>query len=134
MVVGDWYHEENNDLVKNEFLTWVSFRPEPSSWCGSSADDCVAWFSRTLPVPNQYPVRLSLTRFRAVRTDPLHPLESALIYVAKNGKYMNTQAELSAGTGVNDEAVLPFEAGKKYRIRIINMSALSSTSACSCLA
>jgi hypothetical protein len=41
---------------------------------------------------------------------------------------MNTQAELSAGTGVNDEAVLNFEPGKKYRIRIINMSALSSES------
>ncbi|KAJ9119245.1 hypothetical protein QFC22_003737 [Naganishia vaughanmartiniae] len=54
-------------------------------------------------------------------------MKSALIYVAKNGQYMNTQSELSAGTGVNDEAVLPFEAGKKYRIRIINMSALSST-------
>lgn len=52
--------------------------------------------------------------------------ESALIYVAHNDEYMNTQAELSAGTGVNDEAVLNFEAGKKYRIRIINMSALSS--------
>jgi hypothetical protein len=63
-------------------------------------------------------------------TQMLTPLsaESALIYVAKNGKYLNTQAELSAGTGVNDEAVLPFEAGKKYRVRIINMSALSSTS------
>ncbi len=43
-----------------------------------------------------------------------------------NNTYMNTQAELSSGTGVNDDAVLPFVAGKKYRIRIINMSALAS--------
>ncbi|KAJ9102848.1 hypothetical protein QFC19_004576 [Naganishia cerealis] len=83
VIVGDWYHEENAVLVKNEFLTW-------SNPTGAE------------PVP-----------------------KSALIYVAKNGKYMNTQSELSAGTGVNDEAILPFEAGKKYRIRIINMSALA---------
>jgi hypothetical protein len=23
VIVGDWYHEENAELVKNEFLTWV---------------------------------------------------------------------------------------------------------------
>ncbi|GHJ88753.1 hypothetical protein NliqN6_5155 [Naganishia liquefaciens] len=83
VVVGDWYHQENSWLVKNEFLTW-------SNPTGAE------------PVP-----------------------KSAVIYVAHNGQYMNTQAELSVGTGVNDEAVLNFEAGKKYRIRIINMSALS---------
>lgn len=51
--------------------------------------------------------------------------ESAVIYIMHNNTYMNTQAELSSGTGVNDDAVLPFVAGKKYRIRIINMSALA---------
>jgi hypothetical protein len=32
------------------------------------------------------------------------------------------------GTGVNDGAQLKFEAGKSYKIRVINMSALASTS------
>lgn len=56
-----------------------------------------------------------------------HLLDSAVIYAAANGTYVNTPAELAAGKGVNDDAVLKFEPGKKYRIRLINMSALSST-------
>jgi len=51
--------------------------------------------------------------------------ESALIYVMHNNTYMHTNADLSAGTVTNDNAVLPFQPGKKYRIRMINMSALS---------
>ena len=43
-----------------------------------------------------------------------------------NETYMNTQAEISAGQGVSNNAFLPFEAGKRYRIRLINMSALAS--------
>lgn len=57
-------------------------------------------------------------------------LESAVIYAANNGSYFNTQSEISNGTGVSNgvgnECILPFEAGKKYRIRLINMSALAS--------
>jgi iron transport multicopper oxidase len=43
-----------------------------------------------------------------------------------NNTYINTQSELSSGQGVSDNAILPFQAGKKYRIRVINMSALAS--------
>lgn len=51
--------------------------------------------------------------------------ESAVIYLMHNNTYINTQSELSSGQGVSDNAILPFQAGKKYRIRVINMSALA---------
>lgn len=48
--------------------------------------------------------------------------ESALIYVAKDGKYIGNVA---TGESTNDNAKIHFEAGKKYRLRIINQSALA---------
>lgn len=51
--------------------------------------------------------------------------ESALIYIAQRDKYLHTNEELSAGVGTNDNAFIPFEAGKTYRLRFINMAALS---------
>jgi hypothetical protein len=51
-----------------------------------------------------------------------------MIYVAKDGKYLSSYEDLMAGKGTNNDAVIPFEAGKKYRIRVINMSSLSSKS------
>jgi iron transport multicopper oxidase len=51
--------------------------------------------------------------------------ESACIYIAKDDKYLQTNEEISSGVGVNDNAFIPFEAGKTYRLRIINMAALA---------
>jgi iron transport multicopper oxidase len=51
-----------------------------------------------------------------------------MIYVAKDGQYLSSYDDLMAGKGTNNDAVIPFEAGKKYRIRVINMSSLSSKS------
>jgi iron transport multicopper oxidase len=51
-----------------------------------------------------------------------------MIYVAKDGQYLSSYEDLMAGKGTNNDAVIPFEAGKKYRIRVINMSSLSSKS------
>lgn len=48
--------------------------------------------------------------------------ESAAIYIAKDGKYIGNVAQ---GEGVNDDAKLAFEAGKTYRLRIVNQAALS---------
>ncbi|KAG8856957.1 ferroxidase fet3 [Tulasnella sp. 330] len=42
--------------------------------------------------------------------------DSGLIYFTQNGEYL---------PGFNDNATLPFEAGKTYRLRVINMSALA---------
>jgi hypothetical protein len=51
-----------------------------------------------------------------------------MIYIAKDGQYLSSYEDLMAGKGTNNDAVIPFEAGKKYRIRVINMSSLSSKS------
>jgi iron transport multicopper oxidase len=49
-----------------------------------------------------------------------------MIYIAKDGQYLSSYEDIMAGKGTNDNAIIPFQVGKKYRIRIINMSALAS--------
>ncbi|KAG2146288.1 Fet3 protein [Suillus clintonianus] len=56
--------------------------------------------------------------------------DSAIIYFSQNGSYLppNTGSNLSPVTsmvGFNENATLPFEPGKTYRLRIINMGALA---------
>ncbi|WVR04856.1 hypothetical protein IAU60_001868 [Kwoniella sp. DSM 27419] len=50
--------------------------------------------------------------------------QSAIAYVAKDGKYIHTQEELSQGVGVGDNATINFEAGKTYKIHIVNTGTL----------
>jgi iron transport multicopper oxidase len=57
--------------------------------------------------------------------DPISFADAAAIYVWHNGSYYPSAADIASGAAVNDNATIPFEAGKKYRIRIINMSALA---------
>ncbi|CAD6564626.1 MAG: ferroxidase fet3 [Tremellales sp. Tagirdzhanova-0007] len=51
--------------------------------------------------------------------------DSAVIYVAKNGSYFPSQDAITSGSAVSNNATIPFEAGKSYKIRVINMSALA---------
>lgn len=53
---------------------------------------------------------------------------SAVIYFVHNNTYYPSAEAISDGSATNNNAQLPFEAGKKYKIRIINMSALASQS------
>ena len=50
---------------------------------------------------------------------------SAVIYVLHNDTYYPSPEAIANGSAVNNNASLPFEAGKTYRVRIINMSALA---------
>jgi iron transport multicopper oxidase len=59
----------------------------------------------------------------------LHDIaDAAAIYVWQNGSYYPSIEAINSGAAVNNNATIPFEAGKRYKIRIINMSALASTS------
>jgi hypothetical protein len=51
-----------------------------------------------------------------------------MIYLAHNDSYIHSNEDLSKAVGTNNDAALAFEPGKKYRIRVINMSALASES------
>ncbi|OCF33774.1 acidic laccase [Kwoniella heveanensis CBS 569] len=82
LVIGDWYHDEYPDLIRDEFLTWTN---------PTGAE----------PVP-----------------------KSAIAYVAKNGSYIHSNEDLMQGVGVGDNAEIAFEAGKKYRIHIVNTGTL----------
>lgn len=52
--------------------------------------------------------------------------DSAIIYLVKDGKYYPSAESVASGAAVNDNLSIPFEAGKTYKIRVINMSALAS--------
>jgi len=49
-----------------------------------------------------------------------------LIYVLHNDAYFPSPQAINDGSGTNNNAKMVFEAGKTYRVRIINMAALSS--------
>ncbi|GAC73338.1 multicopper oxidases [Moesziomyces antarcticus T-34] len=81
VILGDWYHSNYTDLVKNEFMN----RKNPTG---------------AEPVP-----------------------KSGLIYFAHTP---NTTTAATYLPGFSENATLPFEAGKTYRLRVINMSALAA--------
>ncbi|KAN0107686.1 Fet3 protein [Russula decolorans] len=56
--------------------------------------------------------------------------DSALIYFAQNGSYLGPisgtkPSSVTSHVGFNENATLPFEPGKTYRLRIVNTSAFS---------
>lgn len=57
--------------------------------------------------------------------------DSGLIYFAQNGTYLGPKSGTSptgptSAVGFNENATLPFEPGKTYRLRIVNTSGFSS--------
>jgi iron transport multicopper oxidase len=58
------------------------------------------------------------------------PKESPLIYFAKDGQYLGPKAGTSptgvtSKVGFNENATLPFQPGKTYRLRVVNVSAFA---------
>nr|AHD24915.1 putative laccase 2 [Flammulina velutipes] len=54
--------------------------------------------------------------------------ESGLVYFAKDGAYLGPKSGTSTTTGsvgFNENSTLPFEAGKTYRLRVVNTSAFA---------
>ncbi|KAI0053202.1 multicopper oxidase [Auriscalpium vulgare] len=57
--------------------------------------------------------------------------DSALIYFSQNGTYLppisgSSPAPVTSAVGFNENATLPFQPGKTYRLRIVNTSAFSA--------
>ncbi|KAI9507002.1 Fet3 protein [Russula earlei] len=57
--------------------------------------------------------------------------DSALIYFAQNGSYLGPSAgtnpsPVTSNVGFNENATLPFQPGKTYRLRIVNTSAFAA--------
>ncbi|KAG6900240.1 hypothetical protein C0993_001059, partial [Termitomyces sp. T159_Od127] len=57
--------------------------------------------------------------------------DSALIYFAQNASYLGpipgtSPAPVTSAVGFNENATLPFEPGKTYRLRIVNTSAFAA--------
>lgn len=87
VVLGDWYHDEHEVLLK-QFIS-------------------VANPGGAEPVP-----------------------DSALIYFAQNASYLGPISgthpdPVTAAVGFNENATLPFQPGKTYRLRIVNTSAFA---------
>lgn len=56
--------------------------------------------------------------------------DSALIYFSQNGSYLapiagSNPSPVTSAVGFNENATLPFQPGKTYRLRVINMSAFA---------
>src|SRR5258708_31908663 len=57
--------------------------------------------------------------------------DSALVYFAQNDSYLGpisgtNPSSVTSHVGFNENATLPFEPGKTYRLRILNTSAFSA--------
>lgn len=57
-------------------------------------------------------------------------LDSALIYFVQNGAYLGPisgtkPSAVTSAVGFNQNATLPFQPGKTYRLRIVNTSAFA---------
>jgi iron transport multicopper oxidase len=46
--------------------------------------------------------------------------DSGLVYFAQNTSYLGPVSGTSSAVGFNENATLPFEPGKTYRLRIVN--------------
>ncbi|KAI0360410.1 Fet3 protein [Trametes cingulata] len=88
VILGDWYHDQHADLLK-QFVS-------------------IANPGGAEPVP-----------------------DSALIYFAQNGSYLGpipgtNPDPVTGAVGFNENATLPFQPGKTYRLRIVNTSAFAA--------
>lgn len=105
VVIGDWYHQQHNVLLK-QFIN-------------------IANPAGAEPIPGMY------ASVREARTISNVLTDSGLIYFAQNGTYLGPKSGTSptgptSAVGFNENATLPFEPGKTYRLRIVNTSAFSS--------
>ncbi len=101
VVLGDWYHDEHSVLL-DQFIN-------------------IANPGGAEPVPGE-----KISRPADFLFDPSSSLDSALIYFAQNGTYLAPLSGTASGAvGFNNNASLPFEAGKTYRLRVVNTSAFA---------
>lgn len=105
IVLGDWYHQEHASLLKHFISIANPGGPEP--------------------VPGRYTNSILFSDLILSVSD------SGLIYFAQNGSYLGpvpgtSPSAVTSAVGFNENATLPFEPGKTYRLRIINTSALSA--------
>jgi len=86
VILGDWYHDEHDVLIK-QFVN-------------------IANPGGAEPVP-----------------------DAGLIYFAQNGTYLGPKSGTSPSSGTsvgfNENATLPFQPGKTYRLRVVNTSAFA---------
>jgi iron transport multicopper oxidase len=103
ILISDWYHKEHSVLLK-EFIS-------PSNPNGVE------------PIPgqsNHLPVVVGIRNLFALT-------DSGLIYFVQNGSYLAPIAGTNPSpVGFNENATLPFEPGKTYRLRIINMGTFAA--------
>ena len=107
IIVSDWYHTEHDVLLK-EFIAPGNLGPPPMP--GLFAFSC---------------------RFTFITYLYLLNLDSALIYFVKDGQYLpptpgTTPPSVTSAVGFNENATLPFEPGKTYRLRIANIGAFNA--------
>ncbi|KAG7097676.1 hypothetical protein E1B28_005002 [Marasmius oreades] len=104
VVLGDWYHTEHSVLL-NDFISIKN---------PGGAE----------PVPGQYFEACYRYAITLTRTD------SGLVYFAQNASYLppisgRTPSKVTSSVGFNENATLPFQPGRTYRLRVVNTSAFA---------
>jgi len=110
VILGDWYHRNHTDLLRNEFLNDKNPTGVSLPFHLSFSD----LFSRFIIL--RYPH--SITHITQAEPVP----ESGLMYFARTNS-SSPQAEYVPG--YNENATISFVPGRTYRLRLINTSALS---------
>ena len=116
-------------MMPNSPLLWVTGTTMSTLYCSSGLS------ALQIPVaPNQFPVSpnddVPLFNFESSHSIRASA-DSALIYFAQNGTYLGpisgtNPSPVTSHVGFNENATLPFEPGKTYRLRIVNTSAFSA--------
>ncbi|KAG6915686.1 hypothetical protein DXG01_010414 [Tephrocybe rancida] len=109
IILGDWYHDEHAVLL-HQFIN-------------------IANPGGAEPVPGR-DTNGSPVHMQEVDTG-YHYADSALIYFAQNATYLGpiagtSPAPVTSAVGFNENATLPFQPGKTYRLRIINTSGFAA--------
>lgn len=104
VVLSDWYHNEQPGLL-NSFIN-------------------IANPGGAEPVPGRFYNFMVVHRFNFFWVD------AALIYFSQNGSYLapisgSHPSPVTSAVGFNENATLPFQPGKTYRLRVINMGAFA---------
>ena len=116
-------------MTPNSPLSWVTGTTTNILCCSSTLS---AW--QILVAPNLFPVS-SIDEIPSFDFESLHFIrtsaDSALIYFAQNGTYLGpipgaNPSSVTSHVGFNENATLPFEPGKTYRLRIVNTSAFAA--------
>ncbi|ORY74747.1 laccase [Leucosporidium creatinivorum] len=116
-----WWHSHNGDQYADGLRAPFIIHAANESYADSYDDEFTVvlgdWYHDPVAQLNK-DVFMTITNPTGAEPVP----DQALIYFAQNGSYLTDSA---GEVAFNDNATLPFEVGKTYRLRVINTSSFA---------